>query len=185
MTGENREPSAGPMDPNKLHNALSEDWLRSIGFKWHEMERQNAKHWLLWLGHALGDGGMATFEDIGVELASGAYRGPDRPPAWFCWLRSDCSHRYSRFIHVRHLVTRLDLVRLIEGVIGAEFDPRNARYGSLVTPEQAERDRREEERLDRRLLRSSHPWSCTERDESRGRPLRDHMDAAIKAGLAK
>lgn len=177
------EQTADPMDD--LHAAISEGWLKAIGFKWHEFERQNTKHWLLWLGHALGKDNMATFEDIGVELAYGAYRGPNLCAAWFCWLRSDCSHRYSRFIHIRHLVTRRDLVRLIEGIVGAEFDPRNTRHGSLVTQEQAEYDRRADERLDRRLLRDGHPWSESERDDGRGRPLREHMDAAIKSGLAQ
>ena len=80
---------------------ITEDWLREVGFKWHQFDRQPNKQWLLWVSDACGQWGSSG-DDLGVELAAGSYdaeRG-DRE-GWFCWLRSDVSHRYSRFIHVR------------------------------------------------------------------------------------
>jgi len=29
---------------------LTEEWLKRVGFKWHQLDRQPDKHWLLWLG---------------------------------------------------------------------------------------------------------------------------------------
>lgn len=51
---------------------ITEDWLKLVGFKWHEFERQNAKHWLLWLGGGLRQKPSLTdYEDLGIELAPG------------------------------------------------------------------------------------------------------------------
>jgi hypothetical protein len=55
-------------------------------------------------------------------------------------------------------------------------------------PEHAERIRREDSRLDRRLMLESgdwQKWSDTEKDDTRGRALPEHMTAAIKGGAAK
>lgn len=32
---------------------ITEEWLKSVGFKWHQFDRQPDKHWLLWLGGGL------------------------------------------------------------------------------------------------------------------------------------
>ncbi len=158
--------------------AITEDILRKLGFKWHQFDRQPDKHWVLWLGNACGQRG--SYEDLGIELA---WWAPGSN--WFCWLRSDTAHRYSRFVHIRHL-TRLDeLVLLIEGLTGAPFDPRNCMYGGLQSAADAARMRAEKERADLRCLFEGHPWREVEKDDSRGRPLVDHMEAAVKAGVAK
>jgi hypothetical protein len=132
---------------------------------------------------------MSSSDDLGIEVADGAYGGREQPDQWFCWLRSDSSHRYSRFIHLRHLRTVRDLLGVIYGVTGQEFDAANSLYGSLRTPEYAARHRaneaREKERLDRVLLREGHPWRDTERDDTRGRALPEHVQEAIDRGGAR
>lgn len=170
-----------------MGEVITEDWLREVGFKWHQLERQTHKHWLLWLGDAVGF--ITSYEDIGIEVAPMAYRNrageitnPDDADFWYVWLRSDCAGRYRRFIHVRRMRARNDLVKLIEAITGQEWNPENHLYGSVRTPQQAEAIRKREQDLDRRLTRESHPWYEVEKDESRGRALPDHMEENIKLG---
>lgn len=166
------------------HGPITEDWLKSVGFKWHQFDRQPSKHWLLWLGDAMNGGGFSSFEDIGVELAAGAWNQKrDDHEDWFCWLRGDSAHRYHRFIHVRHLLYQHDLIRLVEGLTGQGWNPANHLYGSCRTPEHAERIRREDaERLDRReKWHQRPPWGEVEKDDTRGRALPEHMEVAEKA----
>jgi len=170
---------------------IDEDWLKEVGFKWHQFPRQPEKQWLLWLGDAVCATEKQTFgrkisfgpsyEDIGIELSSGGQK--DVGPCWFCWLRSDTAHRYSRFLHIRHLRTRADLIRLIEGITGQAWDPTNNLYGAMRSPEEASRMREEENRLDRRLLRNNPKWREIEKGESRGGALPEHLEAYEKAGL--
>ena len=60
--------------------AISEDWLRSVGFKWEQLDRQPSKQWILWLGRALRDyaepnGRMFCGpDDIGIELGANVSR---------------------------------------------------------------------------------------------------------------
>lgn len=159
---------------------ISEEWLRESGFRWHQLERQPNKHWLLWLGSAMPTGFMAATEDIGVEVT------PSNDRTWFCWLRSDVSHRYGRFIHIRHIESTGELVRLIEALTGQRWDPGNNICGTMLRPDAAERERAERKRLDRVML--SEPWGAwhnAEKDEHRGGPLIDHMHASIDSGKAK
>lgn len=158
---------------------ITEDWLRSVGFRWHEFERSGGKRWLLWLAGAFADG-FTSLEDLGIELTSGG-----RDNTWFCWLRGDYSHRYSRFIHIRHLRTQAEVIRLVEACTGLPWKPENHRYGSVTTDKQMVWFRREDERLDLRLMREGHPWRDIEKDDSRGGALPEHMQAAIDAGKAK
>jgi hypothetical protein len=161
---------------------ITEEWLKSVGFKWHEFERQNAKHWLLWLGGGLREKPcLSDVQDIGIEL-SPSYSYEDQ---WFCWLRSDAAGRYHRFIHLRHVSTRGDVIGLIEAISGRPWTPENHFYGALRSPEAAERIRQDNERLDRRLLAEGPKWFDVEEDDSRGRALPEHMTAAIKGGGAK
>lgn len=165
-------------------NALiTEDWLKAVGFKWHQFDRQPSKHWLLWLGDVMNGGGFGSFEDIGVELAAGAYnfqRGDSTD--WFCWLRGDSSHRYCRFIHVRHMREQRELIRLVEGLTDQDWNPANHLYGSCRTPQAAERIRREDAaRIDRlENWRQRPTWSEVEKDDTRGRALPEHMEVAEK-----
>jgi hypothetical protein len=91
---------------------ITEEWLASVGFKWHELDQAQGKQWLLWLGEVI-EGAFRGFEDLGVQVAR-----CDSDGSWFCWLRSDIAHRYSRFIHIRHLGRRGELIRLIEALTG-------------------------------------------------------------------
>lgn len=160
---------------------LDEAWLKAMGFKWHQMERQPQKHWVLWLGSALPAGpSFRDAQDLGIEVSRCS-----RDPEWHCWLRDDSGHRYSRFIHLRYIRTPRDLLHIVEAIIGTTFDPGNCWYGSLRTPDQATAIRREHERLDRKWLSESRPWREIEADDSRGRPLAEHMQAAIDAGKAR
>lgn len=156
-------------------NLLTEEWLKANGFKWHQFDRQPSKHWLLWLGSAMGDWGT-SYEDLGIEVANG-----HRDAKWFCWLRADSAGRYHRFIHIRHLETVDDLTGMIAGLIGRPFDPAHAMYGHLYTPSQAAELRERDERLDQRLKRDHPTWYEPEEDDTLGGPLVDHLIPFAKA----
>jgi hypothetical protein len=156
---------------------LTEDWLKANGFKWHQLDRQPDKHWLLWLGAAVDGGMFTTFEDLGIEVAP---HTPTDHEKWFCWLRGDGAGRYHRFIHLRHIRTTGELVAIITALTGQPFDSANCLYGILRTPEQAARIRIDDERMDRRLNRTGYPWSAAEKDDTRGRALPEHLEHHIK-----
>ena len=61
-------------------------------------------------------------------------------------------------------------------------------FSPSMKPEDAQRIRDEDKRLDRRLIVESGEWgkwSDVEKDDTRGRALPEHMTAAIKGGGAK
>lgn len=164
----------------EVNAPITEDWLKEVGFKWHQLSRQPEKHWLLWLGDAVRDGnGFASHEDLGVEVAQ-VNLGDDT--RWGCWLRADLSCRYSRFIHTRRLHTQCDLISLVEGVTGQAWNPENNLYGSMRTPDQAARMREDNQRMDRAIMRE-RKWREIEKDDSRGGALPEHLEAYEKAGL--
>jgi len=152
---------------------ITEEWLKSVGFKWHQFYRQPGKHWLLWMGSVKPRGFNGT-EDLGIEVAF------SRDNEWFCWLRSDTAHRYSRFIHIRHITSQSDVISLVEACTGVPWCPENHLYGSVHCQEHADSIRRDDERLDRRMLREGHPWKDSEKDPTQGRPLAEHLDVAEK-----
>jgi hypothetical protein len=157
---------------------ITEDWLKEVGFRWHQLARQPERHWLLWLGDAVrGRNSMIDIEDLGVEVCSGA-----SDDNWFCWLRSDLSCKYSRFIHLRYLKTQDDLISLIEGITGQQWDPANNLYGSMRKPDNAKRVRENDERLDRKILKE-RPWSDLEKDDGSGGALPEHRVAYEKVDL--
>ncbi|CAN7302998.1 hypothetical protein LJR231_001547 [Phyllobacterium sp. LjRoot231] len=165
---------------------ISEAWLSASGFKWHQHDRQPEKHWLLWLGSAVGR--HTSFEDIGIEVttmqfknSSGDTVGDD---AWFVWFRSDTAHRYSRFVHVRHMRYQHELIKLVEAVSGQPWAPENHLYGSALLPKHAAEVRQREQDLDHRI-RSWHPHNDIEKDDSRGRALPNHFQDSVKNGTSK
>jgi len=160
-----------------LNEPITEEWLKSVGFKWHQFDRQPDKQWLLWLGDFCSPG--AT-EDLGIELAPGVSDG-----AWFCWLRSDCSSRYSRFLHIRHMKVKGDVIRLVVALTDSSWSPENHINGAAMTQKRADSIRADWDRLDKRIMREGHPWRDIEKDDSRGGALPEHMQYAIDAGLAK
>jgi len=156
---------------------LTEEWLKENGFKWHQLDRQPGKQWLLWLGDAASAGDS---HDLGIEVSHDANDG-----LWFCWLRSDCAHRYSRFLHIRHIKTIGDLVAMIEGLTGQKFSRENNLYGVMHTAERAAKLRADAKRLDQRWMREGHPWREIEKDDSRGGALPEHMQDSITNGTSK
>jgi hypothetical protein len=172
------------MSAEILRVPITEEWLKSIGFRWHQFDRQPDRHWLLWLGGAIGDGAAFTsYEDLGIEVAPslrGSRDGSHSVEWWFCWLRSDVAHRYSRFLHVRRLRYQDELIRLIEAIIGGVFKPENAMYGSLHSERHANYIREQDARLDRQMLRDNPKWREIEKDDSRGQALPEHYEEAEK-----
>lgn len=164
---------------------ITEDWLRDVGFKWHQFGRQPDKHWLLWLGGALGQDRITSSEDLGIELAPAWWPNRNGDPvgdvgAWHCWLRGDTAGRYHRFIHVRLLRSQAELIDLVASLSGQSWDPANHFFGSIHTPQNAERIRRDFDRPDRQLTTGAPPyarWHEIEKDDTRGRALPEHMQA--------
>lgn len=167
--------------------AITDDWLSKIGFKWHRMERQPFRHWVLWLGDVMRDNNTSR-EDLGIELSATGWPNHHgdmiNGGAYHCWLRADTAGRYGRFIHIRHLTTHGELLDMIHGLTGAHFDPDHAWYGALLTPEAAARRKRDHDRMDIRLAREEYAWSPSKADATKGGPLPEHMEVA-DAALAK
>ncbi|HUY26195.1 MAG TPA: hypothetical protein VMV27_02140 [Candidatus Binataceae bacterium] len=163
---------------------ITEGWLKGVGFRWHQLDRQPEMHWLLWLGGGI-DGAGTSFEDLGIEIASCAYTGQtgarNLEGSWFCWLRSDTAHRYSRFLHIRHIRFQDEVIHLVEALSGLPWKPENHIYGSLHAQPQADRIRAEWQRFDLRMLRDGYKWREIEKDDSRGQALPDHMEEAEKS----
>lgn len=155
---------------------ITEEWLAAVGFKWHQLERQPNKQWLLWIGSASGNDDS---QSLGIEVTKGT--GSD----WFCWLRSDTAHRYSRFLHVRHIVFRADVINMIEGLTGEEFARSRNRYGAMLTYERALKSKQDSDRLDQVMATQGHPWRDIEKDDTRGGSLPEHMQDSISNGTSK
>lgn len=166
-----------------LNDPITEEWLKEVGFRWHQFDRQPNKQWLLWLGDCLREEGGWCFtgtEDLGIELAYN--KSSDN---WFCWVRSDAAHRYHRFIHIRHLKVKGDVIQMVVALTGHDWMPKNHINGSCLRPEHAEYRRQEEDRIDQRMLRENHKWFDIEKDDSRGGANAQHMQAAIDGKQAK
>lgn len=153
---------------------ITEEWLKEVGFRWHQLERQPSKHWLLWLGGAIEEF-LQSIEDLGVEVAS------DLRGGWYCWIRADTSHRYSRFVHVRHIRERREVIAIVEALSGQPWNPANHISGCVYTAERVARWRAEENRLDRQMLRDGPKWRDIEKDDTRGGALPEHLDAHEKS----
>lgn len=183
-----------PLKMSDLDTPLTEEWLKEVGFKWHQLDRQPNRHWLLWLGAGLLRDGARMFsgrEDLGIEVTHNSFVRSNGEVGgegdWFCWLRDDAAGRYHRFIHLRHIVTRRDLVSIVVAITGRPWTPENHLYGALLSPEQAKSLRTQDERLrlDREFMEKDHPWSEVEKDDSLGGALPEHLaahEAAKKAG---
>ena len=99
-------------------NLITEFWLTEVGFKSHWFGHQPNKHWLLWLG-----------DDIGIEVSFGM----EKPrPFWFCWLRTSGEHTPERFIHIRYLTSKHEVITLVQAVTGRRWNPKFHRNGSAV-----------------------------------------------------
>lgn len=158
---------------------ITEDWLRQVGFKWHTVRGcdpnppQDPKHWTLWMGGVahvdLDTGRRQMFscdEDLGLEISAG-FRGD---LDWFCWLRADTSHRYSRFLHIRHIRHQHEVVQLVEALSGVHWNPANHLYGKIFSQADVASIRKRDERLDVKIAQAT-PWSEREKDDSAGREV--------------
>lgn len=160
---------------------ITEEWLRQVGFKWHQLGRQPDKHWLLWIGAAIPDR-ITSFEDLGIEVAPRWWKnrnGDDvgEVGSWYCWLRADTSGRYHRFIHIRPVSTQSELVSLIEALSGQPWNPQNHLLGSMYQPKHADSIRRDLDRFDHQIREGRHKWSEVEKDDTRGRALPERLEA--------
>lgn len=170
--------------------AITEEWLKSVGFKWHQLERQPAKQWLLWLVECVDcgreRGRFGSFEDCGIELTPNGFREPRDPDDdwWFCWFRGDSAGRYHRFIHLRHLRYQHEVIALVEALSGRRWNPANHLYGSVRCQACGDKIRAERNRIDIRRMQD-FKWSEIEKDDTRGRALPGHMEGAIEGGKAK
>lgn len=133
------------------HYPITEDWLREVGFRWHDVERSPGKHWTLWLGSAAADEGqqMVMSDGLIIELS----KVSEKFDQWFVWIRADYAGRYTRFVHVRHMRYQHEVIKLIEAMTGQDWDRANVWYGSLYKPAQAARLRADSERMENRLAR--------------------------------
>lgn len=164
----------------KKGKPITAEWLSSSGFRWSQVDGQPSKQWLLWLGRC-DEGGFTSTEDLGLELAS---RG-GKIDRWNCWLRADTSSRYHRFIHIREIRFQHEVISLVVALTGSPWRPECHLYGAWRRRSEADYLRREQQRLDRRILERQARWSESEKDETRSKPLREHLDLAIKAGKSK
>lgn len=158
---------------------ITEEWLASVGFKWHQFDRQPQKHWLLWIGSAIEDN-CTSISDLGIELSpmwfgnsKGDIVGRD---AWFCWLRSDMAGKYSRFIHTRHIRTTDDVVQLFSALTGQPWDPENNLFGNAYTAKQAAQLRAQFRRPDVDMMLNGLPHRKIEADDTIGGALPEHVE---------
>ena len=68
---------------------ITQEWLRAVGFRWHQFDRQPGKQWLLWLDCALvqPQGPHPFGEDLGIELTLGLDRSGRRMSRASRWTR--------------------------------------------------------------------------------------------------
>lgn len=117
-----------------------------------------------------------TFEDLGIEVSLCICGDGVEEDRWNCWLRSDVAHRYSRFMHIRRISTRAELIRMIEELTGQPWNPASHIYGVMRRPEQAARIRKVQERLDLQLQATRPKWCGIEKDDTRGQALPEHHE---------
>lgn len=133
---------------------ITEDWLRSCGFKWEQLERQPNKHWVLWIGGACIDYDRTVMPDsLGLELSKITTAPGDR--LYHCWIRNDIAGRYSRIIHVRYVYLQSEVEAIITALTGRKVDWNDSMYGMLHSPKNAERLRNDRDRIDQRI---NHAW---------------------------
>lgn len=102
---------------------ITELWLKEVGFIKHSFGGEPYKHWLLWLG----------FEDeMGIEIAFGGNKSiGNNLPWWFCWARRGGPHEFSRFIFLRNVRRKYEVIRLVEAITGRRWNPAAHRNGSV------------------------------------------------------
>lgn len=177
-------PQKRPIYLRTQSERITEEWLKEVGFKWHELERSPHKHWLLWLGEALSSPRRmwSSYDDLGIELTPSIV-DDNGAGEWHCWVRGDTAGRYHRFIHTRYLKSQHELILMIEGLTGQVFDPANNIAGMMRLPERAKALRQESERLDRQWQQRSHSrakWYEVKKDDTRAGALPEDLEQAAR-----
>lgn len=124
-------------DAEALGNELiTDEWLKAMGFRQQPPhDRQPTAHWLLWFGHTSEERAFGSFDDAGLELCATQLQrvaSYDKDDRYHAWLRSDFSHSRGRFLHIRYITTRADVVTLVEALSGVPWDPSWHRLGEVV-----------------------------------------------------
>lgn len=102
---------------------ITDLWLREVGFKPHWLTSPPQKHWLLWV-----------YKDVGVELSFGR----EKPrPWWFCWIRSGGDHSPERFINLRDLSSKHEVITLVQALTGRRWNPSQHTNGCAFRPKDA------------------------------------------------
>lgn len=105
------------MSPSRF---ITDLWLHQVGFKPHSFANQLQQHWLLWLS-----------DELGIELQFGR----ENPlPWWFCWIRSRGDHTPERFLNLRDLSSKHEVITLVQALTGRRWDPRKHINGSVQIP---------------------------------------------------
>ena len=107
---------------------ITEEWLADVGFKYREPgERQAFRHWTLqfseWTDHGL----YIETTMPGVINRNGEHVGKDS--GWFVWLG-----REHKFLHVRHMHLRKEIVALVEALSGQPWTPTKSGMVPVVRP---------------------------------------------------
>ena len=104
---------------------LTEEWLASVGFKYRDPHgRQPFKHWAIKFNEK---------NDYGLEIETtkpgwinqhGEHIGADG--GWFLWIKREHKH-----IHLRHILTRAEMIQIIEAISGLPWNPNNHVWGQV------------------------------------------------------
>jgi len=87
---------------------ITDLWLHEVGFTPHTVDGQPTRHWLLWLD-----------KDLGLELSFGR----EKPQPWyFCYLRTRGDHSPSRFINLRDLSFKHEVIMLVQALTGRRWN---------------------------------------------------------------
>lgn len=102
---------------------ITEDWLASVGFKYREPgERQQFRHWTLTFSEQEDYGLYLEMTMPGWINRNGEHVGTER--GWFLWIG-----REHKFIHLRHVFDRSEVVALVEALTGQPWSP--SRMGNV------------------------------------------------------
>lgn len=103
---------------------ITEDWLAEVGFKYREPEdRQPWRHWTLTFSEADDHGLYLETTQPGWLNSHGDHVGADQ--GWYLWLGRD-----HKFIHLRHVWDRSEIVAVVEALIGRKWEP--TRMGNVA-----------------------------------------------------
>lgn len=96
---------------------ITEEWLGEVGFKYREPgERQPFRHWTLQFSERTDCGLYIETTMPGWINRDGEHVGAER--GWFLWIG-----REHKFLHVRHVFTKGEIIALVEALSGLPWEP--------------------------------------------------------------